>query len=67
MPVGSMMSRYHCSASDYVAAQQKQRDDALASYRRGHEIMQRLTRVAPDDVAYKLELDWFEARLSELK
>jgi hypothetical protein len=51
----------------FIAAQQKQRHDALASYRRGHEIMQRLTQLAPDHAAFKRDLARFEARLSELE
>ena len=48
-----------------VAAQQRERDDALAAYRRGHEIMQRLVRIAPSHAAFKRDLAWFEARLAD--
>ena len=48
-----------------VASRQGQQETALAAYRRGFEIMQRLTALAPDHAAFKRELAWFEARLSQ--
>jgi hypothetical protein len=50
----------------YVAAQQERRAGALAAYRRGLDIMRRLTGLAPDHAAFKRDLAWFEARIAEL-
>ena len=50
----------------FVAAQQRQRETAVTAYRRGLEIMQGLVRLAPGHAAFKRDLDWFEARLTEM-
>jgi len=48
-----------------VAARQGERDNALGAYRPGLDIMQQITRLAPDHAAFKRDLGWFEARIRE--
>jgi hypothetical protein len=40
--------------------------EALESLRQGHAIMVRLTALSPENVQWKLELDWLAEQIPEL-
>ncbi|MBV1696385.1 MAG: tetratricopeptide repeat protein [Hyphomicrobiales bacterium] len=50
-----------------VAARQGQIAEARATYERGLVIMEKLVALAPTHAGFKRDLDWFTARLAELK
>ncbi len=42
------------------------RDDALARFRRGRNIIARLSRQSPDDATLPKDLAWFDAQIAHL-
>jgi hypothetical protein len=50
-----------------IAAQQGNHETAPNAYRHGVEIMQRLIALAPDHVAFRGDLAWFEENMAALE